>query len=374
LGGSGGGIWNVGALTLDECTIADCSAGRGGLGGNGGNAGTQPGSEGGGGGFGGFGGAGGGIYSGGCLVLNNSTLSLNRGGSARLGGEHGMPWSSGPALPGFGGDGGGMVTTGNATLTNCTVSGNVAGNGMGAGHGGGIKNGVALTLRQCTVVSNATGGPLPESPFLNGFRDGGGIWNGGAGVVQLANTIVALNSDYDEMEDFHPWPDVAGPFTSLGHNLIGNAAGGTGFTNTDWVGSPDGPLNPGLGPLADNGGPTWTHALLPGSPAMDAGDNADAPPSDQRGLARVVCAFADLGAFEAQSCQPRIRSIRISTNGSCCLRFSGAADATYTLQASTNLVHWTDLAVLPASPSGLFEYTDSTASDYPQRFHRLRGP
>src|SRR5262249_19080377 len=60
--------------------------------------------------------------------------------------------------------------------------------------------------------------------------------------------------------------------------------------------------NPMLGPLADNGGPTQTMALLPGSPAIDAGANSAAglPSTDQRGLARIIGPPADIGAFELQ--------------------------------------------------------------------------
>src|SRR5262249_21920948 len=59
-----------------------------------------------------------------------------------------------------------------------------------------------------------------------------------------------------------------------------------------------------LGPLQDNGGPTFTHALLCGSPALNAGDNANAPETDQRGFARIVGASADIGAFEAGELSP----------------------------------------------------------------------
>jgi hypothetical protein len=58
--------------------------------------------------------------------------------------------------------------------------------------------------------------------------------------------------------------------------------------------------DPGIGPLADNGGPTQTHALLPGSIAIDTGDNPDALPTDQRGCARTSGAATDIGAYERQ--------------------------------------------------------------------------
>jgi hypothetical protein len=61
-------------------------------------------------------------------------------------------------------------------------------------------------------------------------------------------------------------------------------------------------VDPMLGPLQDNGGPTWTMALLPGSPAIDVGDNTDAPDWDQRGegFPRIVNGVIDIGAFEVQ--------------------------------------------------------------------------
>jgi hypothetical protein len=96
---------------------------------------------------------------------------------------------------------------------------------------------------------------------------------------------------------------VSGPLASQGHNLIGIGNGGSGYDPTDLVGSADFPIDPKLGPLQDNGGPTQTMALLPGSPAIDAGDNTDAPLFDQRGpgFPRIVNGIIDIGAFEVQA-------------------------------------------------------------------------
>src|SRR5439155_18199838 len=79
--------------------------------------------------------------------------------------------------------------------------------------------------------------------------------------------------------------------------------GGSGFVAADLVGSAAGPIDPKLGPLQNNGGPTLTMALLPGSPAIDAGDNTNAPPYDQRGpgFPRIVNGKIDIGAFEVQA-------------------------------------------------------------------------
>jgi hypothetical protein len=89
------------------------------------------------------------------------------------------------------------------------------------------------------------------------------------------------------------------------YNLIGDGTGMTGISNGvngNLVGSAAAPLDPLLGPLQDNGGPTQTHALLPGSPAIDAGNNAYATEWDQRGegFPRIVNGIIDIGAFEVQ--------------------------------------------------------------------------
>jgi hypothetical protein len=90
-------------------------------------------------------------------------------------------------------------------------------------------------------------------------------------------------------------PDVNGGLGSQGHNLIGNPQDMTGWVSTDLL-----HVNPMLGPLQDNGGPTQTMALLRGSPAIDAGDNTDAPMWDQRGpgFPRIEHGIIDIGAFE----------------------------------------------------------------------------
>ena len=79
--------------------------------------------------------------------------------------------------------------------------------------------------------------------------------------------------------------------TSLGNNLIGTGGAGIPFTdgvNGDQVGTTYFAIDPMLGPLADNGGPTQTHVPLAGSPLIDAGDNASAPATDQRGDTRIL--------------------------------------------------------------------------------------
>src|SRR5262249_27449752 len=118
----------------------------------------------------------------------------------------------------------------------------------------------------------------------------------------IGNTIIARNTLFD----------VSGAFTSQGHNLIGDGSGSSGFDAPgfpffgDRVGTSSFPINPLLRPLQDNGGPTQTMALLPGSRAIDAGSNPLVPAGltvDQRGpgFFRFSGARVDIGAFERQA-------------------------------------------------------------------------
>jgi predicted outer membrane repeat protein len=182
-----------------------------------------------------------------------------------------------------GGSGGGIDAR-VASLTNSTLSGNSAGES-----GGGLRA-IHADVQRCTIADN----------FAN---TGGGLFHEPGGNFNIRNTIVALN-----LVDFAgAGPDVAGPFTSQGHNLIGDGSGSLGFTdgvNGDIVGTNANPIDPKLGPLANNGGRTRTHALKAGSRAIDRGDNSLLPQTDQRGLPRTKdgngdgIARVDIGAFE----------------------------------------------------------------------------
>ncbi len=180
------------------------------------------------------------------------------------------------------GSSGGAIHHGSGTfnLSHCTLSNNFA-----AGAGGGIGNSGSLFVSNCTITANTTGG------------SGGGIRSDGA-IARLANTIVAGNSA-------SAGPDLMGNFTSFGSNLVGrsdNSAGITNGVNGDQVGSSAMPLDPQLSALADNGGATQTHALLPTSSAIDAGNDAQAGAYDQRGYGRN--GRSDIGAFEFAGVAP----------------------------------------------------------------------
>jgi hypothetical protein len=169
------------------------------------------------------------------------------------------------------------------TLTNSTVTGNTAscsGTGCGAA-GGGLTNRSDATL---TLTNSTVSGNTVSCSGASCATQGGGLINV-SGTVTLQNTIVAKQL---------AGPDCAGTITSNGFNLDSD--------NTCQLTQPsDKPnvSNPLLGPLQDNGGPTQTHALLPGSPAIDAVTSGCPPPAtDQRGVARPQGAACDIGAFE----------------------------------------------------------------------------
>jgi hypothetical protein len=178
-----------------------------------------------------------GIYSDGGLVILNSTISNNTAGSASYGG--------------------GIECTANCTalLSNSTVSTNTAGE-----QGGGIRNAGVFTIVNSTIAFNTltdTQAALTR-PVL-----GGGIYN--AGTLNLQNTIVANNTA-------ETGPDVYGTITTAGHNLIRDGSGATITATTgDQVGTSGAPVEPLLGTLGSNGGPTQTHLLGLGSRAVDAG-------------------------------------------------------------------------------------------------------
>jgi hypothetical protein len=93
--------------------------------------------------------------------------------------------------------------------------------------------------------------------------------------LTIRNTLLAENRA-------SKGPDISGVVTSLGHNLISDGSGGSGYASTDLVGTSASPIDPKLGPLQDNGGPAQTMALLPRGPAIDTGGPSDSE-WDQRG-------------------------------------------------------------------------------------------
>jgi hypothetical protein len=185
-------------------------------------------------------------------------------------------------------------------------------------------------------------------------------------VVQSRNSIFAgnksSNTNCPSCID-----DISGYFESFGHNIVLGGSGWTriGNNTTDLIG-----VDPLLGPLQDNGGPTWTHALLAGSPAIDAGDPAGAPSEDQRGVPRPQGPGVDIGAFEYQYPPPAFSRIEIQSRSNLTLRAFALPSTSYTLQASEDLLFWNNIATLTTSSNGMLQFTDPIVRS--KRFYRLR--
>jgi hypothetical protein len=249
--GEGGGLYlSSGSLTIASSTIAT-NQGTGGSAGYVGWDGT---------------GRGGGLYNGGTLTVNNSTLSGNTATSNYI---YYYTYDS---------FGGGIANYGTLTVNNSTLSGNTASTTTPyyETFGGGIANYGTLTVSNSTLSGNTASG---HSSF------GGSIAN--FGTLHARNTIIAGNTAPSA-------PDVNGNLGSQGHNLIGNTQGASGFDPTDILN-----INPLLGPLQDNGGPTKTMALLAGSPALNAGDPSQLGVADQRGVLRR--GGVNIGAYQASA-------------------------------------------------------------------------
>ena len=324
----GGGIQNGGTATISNSVISGNTAS-------------------------GFGG--GGIQNGGTATISNSIVSgntaTNLGGGIQNSSSGTATISNSIVIDNSAGEGGGISNAENLTVSDSTVKDNIADFGGGirtiggdsgsttivssstisgnsALQGGGIYNSGSIlfsdVLYSAITVSNSTISGNSASAY------GGGIFSSLYGTVTISNstitenqapsgqgsgvasrgdpntstkvvsTIIAGNTDSDV--DFVDG-DI-NSFESDGNNLIGT---GNALDNFNAPGDQTGFTDPGLAPLADNGGPTETHALLPESPAIDAGSNPNNLTTDQRGpgFPRILdgdgngTAILDIGAFEA---------------------------------------------------------------------------
>ncbi len=258
-------------------------------------------------------GLGAGIFNGGTLTIISTTVS---GNSASTGG-------------GTYNDGGGMLT-----VTNSTFTGNTA-----TPSGGGIFNINTTVLTNSTLSNNSAG-------------FGGGVYN--LGTVEIGDTILNMSN-----------LSSSGTVTSLGYNLSSDNGGGFLNVPGDQINT-----NPLLSPLQNNGGPTFTHELLPGSPAISAGDPNFTPPPffDQRGpgFDRVANGRIDIGSFEVQGPTPTPGPIMLSASGrkvgginTVRLAWSGATSANIDVYRNGPLI-----ATVPNTGA----YTDSTGDTGRSRY------
>ena len=320
---SGGAISNAATLTLTDCVLSN-------------NAATS--------------GAGGALYNSGSLTLERCAVVGNR---ATL-------------------NGGGMMNEGTMRVNNSTLMGNTSSDKGGAIYhlaGSGI-----LFLEDCTITGNhASFTSLPA---------GGGIYAGscfGANCspfppeVWSRNCIVAGNTSVQG-------PDCAGPVISLGYNLIGNGADSAGFESQgDQVGNGPAPLDPMLGPLQDNGGPTPTMALLAGSPAINRGYSPTLS-SDQRGGRRRIYGTtkvaigdgSDIGAYEVDGLL-RMTSIERLTPTGIGVSFLSESASSYSVERSSALgsATWTTLIDNIPGTGGVVQVIDPDSTQA-QRFYRVR--
>jgi hypothetical protein len=290
--GRGGGVCNVGVMRVDRCVLSNNFAQYGG-----------------------------GLHNRGVVTITNSTIVSNSteygGGVDGWGGELTMAGSTVSNNVNYGlnnfygamfvldseiisNTGIGLLNYGVVTVTGSTIAFN---GGTGISGWTGSVDGRTIIV-DSTIAHNADGGirvwtnlVLPKLQIINSTvvsniatGPGGGIYVGSTVDATILSSIVAGNAA----------EDCSGPITSLGYNIASDGSceltGPGDMDNTD----------PLLGPLADNGGPTWTHLPLLGSPAVDNGDNATCPTTDQRGYPRpkdgdgdgeAVC---DIGSVEVQ--------------------------------------------------------------------------
>lgn len=371
--GSGGCLRNAGGtVTITSATIENCTADFGGgianssgtltLSGatvSGNDASTQ----------------GGGVLNGDVLVMTQTTVSGNTAGYGGGGVSHYIATSmaitdstisNNDETTGALGGGGIIVdTSGPATITRTVISGNTAVHGGGIsfgdgssalrlvesavsgntadGNGGGILTVGTLEVVNSTISGNQatayTGGGLyvwtSGAAQLSNVTIADNVANGGGGVrndgtLTMRNTLVADNTGSVSGSG----PDCGGTIASAGYNLIGDTSdcgfvAGTG----DQVNA-----SAGLAALADNGGPTRTHALLAGSAAIDGGnpggcldEDSAAIATDQRGETRPIGSACDVGAFELDPATVTTTTVTTSTTS------PGATTTTTTLPAGGGL-------------------------------------
>ncbi|MCP4216465.1 MAG: hypothetical protein GY765_17575 [bacterium] len=278
-GGTGGGICNSGTLYIANSIISNNYTGEGLPSGHGGGI----------------------AHSEGQIEIHNSTISGNHTGNGL---------TDSPSADS--GQGGGIVFyKGTGNISKSTLSGNYTGNGYtddddsaygAAGFGGAVAiHEGSLTLESCTITSNYTGDGLVDPSSDDHTGDGGGLYSVSGSQLYLHSSILANNSVGQNGKG----PDGMGGLSTNGNALIENVAEITVSGDSTGVITGEDPL---LGPLADNGGFTMTHALQTGSPAIDAGGSV---PFDQRyfsapmDIENIANANngSDLGAYEYNAVQ-----------------------------------------------------------------------
>jgi hypothetical protein len=307
----------------------------------------------------------------GLLVLANSTLTGNNSTSYGAAIYNDGQFSTNASL----------VVSHSTLSDNCAY---ISGGGLFNNAGSGIAS---VRIANSTLSANCSG----ESPT------GGDIWNeswsGGSATLQVLNSTLNLSSSIHNTSSggsahleigstILSGPNSgelidgqSGTVTSLGYNLSSNNGGGFLTHATDQINT-----EPKLGQLQDNGGPTFTHAPLPCSPAIDKGKNFSGSATDQRGVVRtidysVVNAFGgdgtDIGALEIAG-TPFLCNFGIASN-EFGFNVIGISNQIAIVESSTNFANWTPLSTntLGAAP---FYFSDPVPANGSRRFYRARSP
>jgi hypothetical protein len=378
-------------MVVTNCTVASGAA----TGGMGGAGGTGPQNGPGVGGSGGLG-AGAGLYNAtnAFATLLASTFNNNTAeGGTNAGGAPFNGFDGGTGTKATNGQGGGVCNLGSNVIVNCTFFRNTGMGGIGGqggnapahyggaggpggnGYGGSLFNGGFAGVSNCTMAAGqvlggagGAGGTNGGVPYVNGPRGTNGLGFGAnivnlGGSLNLKDTILAYGTNANAS-------NVFGTITDQGFNLSSDATpvfGPNSRTN----------LDPLLGPLAMNGGPTMTLALPTNSPAVNAGDPAFTPPpaTDQRGFPRVAGGHIDIGAYElGPSIILLTTSVSAGASGQIQLQVQDPSGTSFSLWATTDFVNWTSITtVSPASP-GTYIIVDPNAGAYPTRFYEVRSP
>ncbi len=333
-----------------------------------------------------------------CLIVGNNGFGGRGAEGSFTSGESGTAY------------GGGIYFSGDDFYcVNCTISGNsAAGNrgvvacrffpsscvvsvgspGLGAGvycTNGNFANSSIVNNRAAGGIG-AVGVGIPLTTNVAGFGIGG-VFARGNPIIR--STMIANNLGMQPVagttNSLIVAADGSGTFTSLGHNLIGTTnpivtgsfsptASFTGLIASDIVGA-----DPRLGPLQDNGGFTFTHALLAGSAAIDAGTNGGIS-FDQRGQPRTIDDPAvpnaagsdgtDIGALEVNPVLTATESRKWGSDIQ--VRFTTVSDKTYRVQYKADVNSaWTTLPESIAGTGGIVTYTDIGAASLPRRFYQM---
>lgn len=323
------------------------------------------------------------------VQISDSILSSNSVGAFGAGIANGNIWSLIAPLPG-GSNVVSSVQIANSALIDNSVVNDDGGLGAGiASFGGSSSYTAALRIDNSTLSGNSItatnsslGGGIASyvteldianstlsgnSVSTNANSSGGGIYLAG-GSANIANSTLSSNVAAAGAEIYIQYEaalDIGstilnnptgssitndgGTVTSFGYNLSRDSGGGFLMQATDQINT-----DPLLGPLQDNGGPTFTHALLCGSPALDAGTNfLDTATTDQRGTGylRTFGAATDIGAFELQELcnQPPVAlcsNITVSANSNC--QANASIDAgSYDMDAGDSIVSFVQSPVGP---------------------------